>query len=286
MRAGGGKDKGSRYERDICTKLSLWISGGKDRDLFWRSAMSGGRATVARQKGLTGMARQAGDITATAPEGHVLTDHFYVECKRYDKLDFGAFLTKQKGVLAKFWDDTLMKAVHHGRIPMVICRENFSEDIVIVPNEALLERGRTGITFHFNPDALVARMMFLKADMYMLDGILAKPFHPPSRYQSYGDVETGPMLKPGELARILAGPVPPAKTLEDAALIEAAKRNGITIPGRQPRKRATRDEGIAHDAPFGRIDKPGPDKPAKKIVKRGRRVGAPKKTVKKKAKKR
>jgi len=47
MRKGGGKAKGASFERDICRRLSLWVSAGKQEDVFWRSAMSGGRSTVA-----------------------------------------------------------------------------------------------------------------------------------------------------------------------------------------------------------------------------------------------
>ena len=51
MRKGGGKAKGSSFERLICKELSLWITGGEHQDVFWRSAMSGGRSTVAMKKG-------------------------------------------------------------------------------------------------------------------------------------------------------------------------------------------------------------------------------------------
>jgi hypothetical protein len=51
MRKGGGKQKGSQFERDVCRELSLWVSHGKQEDVYWRSAMSGGRSTVAALKG-------------------------------------------------------------------------------------------------------------------------------------------------------------------------------------------------------------------------------------------
>ena len=46
MRKGGGKEKGSSFERLVCKRMSMWLSKGERDDLFWRSAMSGGRATV------------------------------------------------------------------------------------------------------------------------------------------------------------------------------------------------------------------------------------------------
>ena len=66
-RPGYGKQKGSGFERTICHELSMWISHGKHDDLFWRSSMSGGRATVMFKKG--GQNRtQNGDITAIQME--------------------------------------------------------------------------------------------------------------------------------------------------------------------------------------------------------------------------
>lgn len=129
MRSGGGKGKGSSYERDVCRKLSLWVSGGVAIDLFWRSAMSGGRATVAHRKGQ--VVRQAGDITAVRPEGHGLTDRFFIECKHYRKLDIEAFFLTGKGRLAKFWRATVREAKKHKRHPVLIARQNRTEDLIL-----------------------------------------------------------------------------------------------------------------------------------------------------------
>src|SRR5215216_6431446 len=38
--------KGPQWEREVCRALSLWVTNGERVDVFWRSAMSGGRATV------------------------------------------------------------------------------------------------------------------------------------------------------------------------------------------------------------------------------------------------
>ena len=59
--------------------------------------MSGGRATVAK-----GKVRQAGDITAVAPEGHAFVDTFFIECKSYKNLSLDC-LIKGKGDLIDFW---------------------------------------------------------------------------------------------------------------------------------------------------------------------------------------
>lgn len=123
MKAGGSKAKGSSFERRVCKELSLWVSGGEHEDVFWRSAMSGGRATVASRRGVK-LRRQAGDITATAPEGHVLTDRFYIEVKHVKALDFLSFFTRNTGSLAKYWKTAKREARRHGLLPMIIAKQN------------------------------------------------------------------------------------------------------------------------------------------------------------------
>ena len=122
MKAGQSKQKGSSFERICCTKLSLWVSAGKREDLFWRSAMSGGRATVAHAHGRS--VRQFGDICAVAPEGHALTDRYVIECKHYKDLNIDSFLFSNTGQLAKFWKE-LLKVSEKARLqPMLIARQN------------------------------------------------------------------------------------------------------------------------------------------------------------------
>lgn len=113
-----GKQKGNSFEREICTKLSLWITDGKHVDCLWRSAMSGGRATVAK-----GTVRQAGDITAVAPEGHILTDQFYIELKHYKELSIDC-LIKGKGALISIWQTTQKESAKYDRIPVLIFKQN------------------------------------------------------------------------------------------------------------------------------------------------------------------
>ncbi len=75
MRPGGGHSKGASFERQVCRDLSLWLTEGKHDDCFWRSAMSGGRATVRFKKGRTSRS-QAGDISPISGIGEKLTDLF------------------------------------------------------------------------------------------------------------------------------------------------------------------------------------------------------------------
>lgn len=130
MRRGGGKAKGSAFERRVCKELSLWVTAGKNEDVFWRSAMSGGRATVAHKRGAK-LSRQAGDISAVAPEGHALTDKFYIEVKHVKSLDLLQFYAKGTGHLAKFWKVAKREAKRHGRRPLIIARQNNLPTVII-----------------------------------------------------------------------------------------------------------------------------------------------------------
>jgi hypothetical protein len=121
MKSGGGKQKGSSFEREICKKLSEWVSDGKSDDLFWRSAMSGGRATVRSKKGQKTASGQ-GDITAVAPEGNRLTDRFVIECKHYKTMGLDQHIYGQ-GPLADIWDK-LRKECGDTKRPMLIFKEN------------------------------------------------------------------------------------------------------------------------------------------------------------------
>lgn len=72
--------KGGAFEREIAKTLSRWWSNGESDAIFWRTANSGGRATV---RGKVGKATkgQDGDLCATDPIGQVFIDHFYLELK-------------------------------------------------------------------------------------------------------------------------------------------------------------------------------------------------------------
>jgi hypothetical protein len=76
--------KGSSFEREICTKLSLWwtqdLKEPRD-DIFWRSSQSGGRATERSKKGKTTYGSY-GDIAALDPIGAPLLKMFTIELKR------------------------------------------------------------------------------------------------------------------------------------------------------------------------------------------------------------
>jgi hypothetical protein len=128
MRKGGGKQKGASFEREVCKSLSLWVSGGKQEDAFWRSAMSGGRSTVAAAKGKK-LTAQAGDITCIHPVGQRFADRFLIECKHYANLDYIGLLAS-RGKLLGFWLKLRKDADHYNKHPFMVVRQNRTPTMV------------------------------------------------------------------------------------------------------------------------------------------------------------
>jgi hypothetical protein len=127
MKPGGGKAKGAQFERYICKRLSLFITEGKHEDVFWRSAMSGGRATI--KAGV----RQGGDITAVTVEGYDFCEDWNVECKHVKHLGLDSFIVRNTGPMAKYWQQTQRDAKKQDKTPMLICRQNGWPILVVVP---------------------------------------------------------------------------------------------------------------------------------------------------------
>lgn len=123
MRAGGSKAKGSAFEREVCRLLSEWLSFRERDDLFWRSSMSGGRATVQFKRGKTNLT-QSGDISAIDPLGSKLTDVFFIECKHVKSLKMeGLYLGYETGI-ADYWKVCCREAKRYNKLPMLIAKEN------------------------------------------------------------------------------------------------------------------------------------------------------------------
>ena len=132
MKPGGGKQKGAAFERKVCEQLSRFIVPGTNETLFWRSAMSGGRATVRHKQGKKGDDNQAGDITCVHEAGRWLTEYFVIECKFYSDLDIEAFILSNKGKLAKFWNEVRLLAKRHKKTPMLIAKQNRTKTLLLL----------------------------------------------------------------------------------------------------------------------------------------------------------
>ena len=168
MRLGGGSQKGSAFERKVCRQLSHWLSGGKREDLFWRSAMSGGRATLGLKKGMV-RATQAGDVTAIDGKGlgAQFLKQFVVECKHVKSLDLDKAVAKQTGAFVKYWAKHLGEARAHSRSPFLVARQNRFPTLLFLDMDgaehfALLD-------FTHNPVLGVLKSPSLVTAIYVID---------------------------------------------------------------------------------------------------------------------
>jgi hypothetical protein len=131
MLPGRGAAKGASFEREICRRFSKFVSPGTKDTVFWRSAQSGGRATIMNRRGHTNET-QLGDLTCVHEAGLWLTNHFIVECKHRANLQLEAALFKGKGKLAEFWIDLCKLSRRHRRHPMLVARQNRCDTMLIL----------------------------------------------------------------------------------------------------------------------------------------------------------
>lgn len=130
MKPGRGHAKGASFERRVCHDLSRFIDPKGDDTIFWRSSLSGGRATLHHRKGI-GNETQLGDITCVHEKGRWLTEYFVLECKHYADLDFASSLLFGRGKLAKFWREVCKIAREKNREPLLIAKQNRTETLAI-----------------------------------------------------------------------------------------------------------------------------------------------------------
>lgn len=158
MRPGGGKQKGAQFERDVCVMLSKWVSHGKQEDVFWRSAMSGGRATVGFKTGKK-LSSQVGDISCVHPLGHYFIEHFAPECKFYANLDFQGLLTG-KGKLLQFWTEINKQASTHNKLPFLVAKQNRLSAVVCLDRCGMQDLGL---------DDRVTLLVSIPHDLHIID---------------------------------------------------------------------------------------------------------------------
>lgn len=123
MRAGGGKQKGAQFERDVCEALSRWIDPGGTDTHYWRSAMSGGRATVRGRIGKK-TESQSSDLSAITEKGMLLLKKFSIECKFVADLELVTAMVSARGKMAGFWEQVLNDARDHRKAPMMVAKQN------------------------------------------------------------------------------------------------------------------------------------------------------------------
>ena len=88
MRKGGGKEKGSGFEREVSRLIDVWWE--EEKSTFWRTVISGGWV-------------EPGDITPRHRPGKpAIWFPFIIECKCVKKVDVLELLTKKKQIGERF----------------------------------------------------------------------------------------------------------------------------------------------------------------------------------------
>jgi hypothetical protein len=164
------RQKGSEWERECCKRLSLWLTNGVRDDLFWRSAMSGGRATIQHRKGIANKT-QVGDITAIDPLGEeMLLRHVVVECKFRKNVDMLASFLCKRGSLYGWWHKEVEKAYRVNRDPMVIVLQNRLPALLITTAKAATVLGIVS-------PVLVLPLWLLNPKVFLLDEVVPRLTH-------------------------------------------------------------------------------------------------------------
>lgn len=135
--------KGADYERFVCKTLSKWFSKGADDGWYWRTSMSGGRATIRSRKGQSTHGN-ASDITATCPQAKPLTDLISFECKVGYKSGETATvlhcfdkLSNAKEQVFESWIRQARASAKVGKSPYwaIIQRRNQKRDVIWIPSK-------------------------------------------------------------------------------------------------------------------------------------------------------
>jgi len=131
------RTKGGAFEREVAVTLSKWWSGGARDDVFWRTAGSGGRATVRRKKGKA-TRFSSGDITFTDPIGRPLIELFNIECRwrREFRLVGVLYDVGAEADWLRHWAKVARDAKASARQPLLVIKQNRGEPTVWMTGEA------------------------------------------------------------------------------------------------------------------------------------------------------
>lgn len=144
MNSAASKEKGSSFERACATRLSMWVSDMQRDDVFWRSAMSGGRYTVrSRSESKADFSAHSGDLVATHPLGNLLIALFVVECKFWRSLSLEPLFFDRKCDLRTAWEKVVEEAQQGNKCPMMLAKQNQRPELMLLTAEGyrILVRG-------------------------------------------------------------------------------------------------------------------------------------------------
>lgn len=120
--------KGAAFEREQAKLISLWLSNGEDKDMLWRTGLSGGRASQGQVKGA-----HIGDLGIIKGTIEVVqfVQLFCVECKRYQSLDLLKGWLNLKSDLRSFWSQVSREATANNLRPLLIVKPDRCDTLIM-----------------------------------------------------------------------------------------------------------------------------------------------------------
>lgn len=161
------KGKGSAFERSFCRDLSLWWSGGKYDDLFWRSAGSGAMAKT-RAKSKRRTTGHYGDVTATDAFSEPLLRLIVIELKRgYNHFSFHDMLDKPKGASMQCWEKFYQQVTEdmiNAKVPfwVLVTKRDRRDTLIHMPTRLLVDLSKIN-NIHLN------KLCFIKSRVALQD---------------------------------------------------------------------------------------------------------------------
>lgn len=128
--------KGSKFEREIAKRLSIWITGNPETEpLIWRNAGSGSVHTIGIKKRGIAQKNMAGDLIAIDPRANFLLDKISIECKNGYKSAsiFSLFKDSKSDILKKFWEQACRDAFEAEKIPWLIFKPLGNQPLLGLP---------------------------------------------------------------------------------------------------------------------------------------------------------
>lgn len=131
MKPGQGKNKGSGFERDVGTRISLWLTNGARKDLLCRTVGSGAQFTSSKF-----CQGHPGDLMAQHPLAFTFCDAFVIECKFWRDLELIKFLSHE-GNLFKAMQQVRNQAIEVKKSWWLVAKQNHRDTILLLPSEVM-----------------------------------------------------------------------------------------------------------------------------------------------------
>lgn len=142
-RPGRGREKGNNYERQMCKRVSLWVSDGVTDELVWRTDASGSRATNRQRLGHDTRKYEFGDMKPTGEEARPLFEYLCWELRSRARFEmftvFGSGKEDPKLSLLSSWAKACAEADCSSRRPVLITHANGRPDIIWVERALFVE---------------------------------------------------------------------------------------------------------------------------------------------------